>query len=255
MTTSYKNPNCQCVKPRTDLSGSLCVECGYKVKPKDPPKPLAVDVVDMSKVAVAEPRVATSERVTREMDPIDLPPSAPKRIEHAAVVLRSLTRPPVKLDDDTPGRWVRAMEEMTSGYGADLKGILKTFPIEGDPGLVAVKDTPFASLCEHHALPFSGTVSVVYLPGDRIVGLSKIPRLIEAVTRRFQVQERIGSEVADAMVDHVGARGVMVVIHGVHSCMALRGVRSSGEMVTSTVRGVFRNDASARAEALSLIHE
>lgn len=156
-------------------------------------------------------------------------------------------------DPETPERMARAFADLSSGYGEDVGKLLKTFPIDGDHGMVAIRDMPFASLCEHHVLPFWGRASVVYVPEDRIVGLSKIPRLLRAVSRRLQVQERIGVEVAQAIMAHVRARGVMVVIRGQHSCMALRGAESPGEMVTSCVRGCFAKDAAARAEGLDLI--
>lgn len=159
----------------------------------------------------------------------------------------------VRIPRDTPLRMAKALAEMVSGYGANLRGILKTFRLEGDSGVVAVRDLPFSSLCEHHVLPFTGTASIAYIPTDRIVGLSKLPRVLRAVTRRLQVQERIGQDIADALMMHVRAAGAMVVVRGRHSCMSCRGVESTGEMVTSCVRGVFRDDASARAEALALI--
>lgn len=158
-----------------------------------------------------------------------------------------------ELDEETPGRLAKALGEMLEGYGEDLPDILKTFPLEGDPGVVAVRNLPFSSLCRHHCLPFFGTASVAYLPLDRIVGLSKLPRLLRAYSRRLQVQEQLGQQVAEALMLHVGARGAMVVIRGRHTCMSCRGIESTGEMVTSCVRGVFRDDVAARAEVLSLI--
>ena len=157
------------------------------------------------------------------------------------------------IDPETPGRMHAALGELTEGYGVDLVSMLKTFPLEGDGGLVLVKGIKFASLCEHHVLPFTGTVDVAYIPGTRIVGLSKIPRLVRAVTRRLQVQERIGKQIADAMECALAPKGVMVVVRGRHTCMAIRGVEADGEMVTSYVLGVFGRDAAARSEALSLM--
>lgn len=159
-------------------------------------------------------------------------------------------------DDETPARMAKALGELTSGYGEDLGAILKTFEgVDPDNGVVCVRNIPFASVCEHHVLPFTGTVTVAYLPSDRIVGLSKIPRLVRAVTRRLQVQERIGAMIADALMDHVKARGVMVVVKAQHTCMTLRGVECPGEMVTSTMRGVFHKESehAARAEVLNLM--
>lgn len=159
------------------------------------------------------------------------------------------------VDPETPGRMARALGELLGGYGADFGPMLKTFPRgDADSGIVIVRDIPFASVCEHHVLPFTGTATVAYLPSDRIVGLSKIPRLVGAVTRRLQVQERIGAQVADAIVKHVGARGVFVVLKSKHTCMTLRGAKCPGEMVTSTIRGVFEDEPAARAEVLSLIN-
>lgn len=254
MTTSTHPTRCKCVKPRLDLSMTLCVECGFKVPP--PVKvetPVSIDKVDMEKAPVVRDR--STERPTKELTPIR---SAERRggVANAADLLVSIV-PPDTLDPDTPSRFVKALDEFTSGYGADLGTILKCFPLEEakDAGIVAVRGIPFASLCEHHVLPFTGTVAVVYLPNDRIVGLSKIPRLVRAVTRRLQVQERIGTTIADALVEHVGALGAMVIIRGRHTCMALRGIESPGEMVTSVVRGVFRTDATARAEAMALIKD
>lgn len=158
------------------------------------------------------------------------------------------------VDPETPGRMLKALREMTEGYGTtDLTAMLKSFPAPEDPGIVAVKDITFASLCEHHVLPFTGTVAVAYIPSDRIVGLSKIPRLVRAVTRRLQTQENIGSMIADAMVKGLSPLGVMVIVRARHTCMGLRGIESPGEMLTSCVRGAFKDEHDARAEAMALL--
>jgi GTP cyclohydrolase I len=175
--------------------------------------------------------------------------------QHAARLLDAIVHHG-NVDPETPHRFLKGLRDFTTGYRENIGAILKTFPLDvetRDPGIVAVRGIPFASLCEHHVLPFTGTVDVAYLPNDRIVGLSKIPRLVRAVTRRLQVQERIGSMVADALQMHVSARGVMVIIRSRHSCMALRGVESPGEMVTSTARGVFLTNDAARAEVMALL--
>lgn len=155
----------------------------------------------------------------------------------------------------TPARMVKALRELTSGYegGAphQMQSILTTFDGEGD-GIVVVRDLPFASLCEHHVLPFTGMVSVAYLPSERIVGLSKIPRVVRKVTRRLQVQERIGNMIADTLEEGLKPQGIAVVVRAQHTCMCLRGIESHGEMVTSHVRGVFKTDQAARAEVLRL---
>lgn len=170
----------------------------------------------------------------------------------ASDLLACLDLPDV--DTDTPARMAKALRELTEGYATtDLGALLKSFPAPADPGVVCVRGVTFASLCEHHVLPFTGSVSVAYIPRKRIVGLSKIPRLVRAVTRRLQVQERIGAMVADTMADALKPLGVMVIVRARHTCMGLRGIESPGEMVTSCVRGVFARDAAARAEALALI--
>lgn len=153
---------------------------------------------------------------------------------------------------DTPRRMVRALEQLLSGANRDPAKVLTLFDAEGYDQVIAVRDMPFVSICEHHVMPFTGTVSVAYLPGSKIVGLSKIPRLVRFVSRRLQVQERITQQVAKAM-DAAEPRGVAVIVRGHHTCMNLRGIESEGEMVTSSLTGVFRDDASARAEAMQLI--
>src|SRR5690606_29731294 len=122
--------------------------------------------------------------------------------------------------------------------------------------LVIVKDIVYYSQCEHHTAPFFGKVHIGYIPSGRIAGLSKLARLVEAVTRRLQVQERITSQIADIMDEVLKPQGVMVVVEGEHLCMCARGIKKPGsKTVTSAVRGTFRSDAASRAEFLSLIKE
>lgn len=154
---------------------------------------------------------------------------------------------------ETPQRYLRALQEMCSGLKADPTVPLGKVFDEDHDEVVILRSIPFVSLCEHHLLPFTGTVDFAYLPHGTVVGLSKIPRFIEILARRPQVQERLTAQLADVFMKHVEPLGVMVVVRGVHSCMHLRGVRSSGEMVTSVVRGVFKDVPAARAEVLHLI--
>jgi len=155
---------------------------------------------------------------------------------------------------DTPARMLRGLRDLTSGYALKPAEILaRTFPAEDYDQIVVVRGIPFASLCEHHVLPFTGLAHVAYLPSSRIVGLSKIPRVVDALARRLQVQERLTREVAGALEDALAPRGVIVVLEGEHACMRLRGARMHGAMVTSDVRGIFRNDTAARAEAMLLM--
>lgn len=154
---------------------------------------------------------------------------------------------------DTPARVVKAWAEMTKGYAQDPAEILsRTFPDRCDE-MVLVTGIDFVSLCEHHVLPFTGTATVGYLPGERVVGLSKIPRLVHAFARRLQVQERLTFQIAHAIDTHLKPGGVGVVVTAHHSCMSCRGVRLAGaRMVTSAMLGDLRDDPRARAEFLSL---
>lgn len=155
--------------------------------------------------------------------------------------------------EETPLRAAKAWAELTSGYATDIASLFKTFDSEGNDEMIAVSGMSFSSLCEHHLLPFEGHAHVVYVPDGEIVGLSKIPRVLRAFSRRLQVQERLTSQIADAMVEHLNPKGVMVVVEASHSCMRCRGIESSGLMVTSALRGVLKDDGVGRAEAFALI--
>ena len=171
----------------------------------------------------------------------------------ASDLLEALALPDV--DPETPRRMAKALRELTEGYATeDLTRLLKAFDAPADPGIVVVRGIAFASLCEHHVLPFTGTAAVAYIPRSKVVGLSKIPRLVRAVTRRLQLQERIGQQVADALVAGLDPIGVMVIVKARHTCMGLRGIESPGEMVTSCVRGAFAKEPEARAEAMALLN-
>lgn len=157
---------------------------------------------------------------------------------------------------DTPARVTRMYEEIFAGYEADYKEILGVAFDEKHEELVIVKDIVYYSQCEHHMAPFFGKIHIGYVPSGKIAGLSKFARLVEAVTRRLQVQERITSEIADIIETELTPHGCMVVVEGEHLCMCARGVKKPGsKTVTSAVRGLFRKDAASRAEFLSLIKE
>jgi len=159
---------------------------------------------------------------------------------------------------DTPARVARSYREMFAGLYTDPEAVLsKTFE-ESHEELVLVKDIPLYSFCEHHLLPFHGVAHVGYIPDEhgRVTGLSKIARLVDLYARRPQVQERLTSQIADAIVRRLGPRGVIVVIEAEHLCMGVRGVRKPGAVTTtSSVRGQFKTSASSRAEALALIRK
>lgn len=155
----------------------------------------------------------------------------------------------------TPGRVARSYEELFAGLGVDPAELLSTTFDIGHEEFVLVRDVELISTCEHHLLPFVGVAHVGYIPGPggRVTGLSKLARLVDIYARRPQVQERLTSEVADALVEHIGAGGVIVVVEAEHMCMTMRGVRKRGSRtITSAVRGQLRN-AATRAEAMSLI--
>ena len=144
---------------------------------------------------------------------------------------------------DTPKRVVKAYKELTQGYNVNIPELLSvTFDVGDVDQMVIVKDIKFVSLCEHHMLPFTGTVTVAYIPLHRVVGLSKIPRLVDALTRRLQVQERITTQITEALDDNLKTMGSACLVKAEHSCAAFRGVRKEGAtMVTSSLTGVFRN--------------
>jgi GTP cyclohydrolase IA len=156
----------------------------------------------------------------------------------------------------TPGRVARSYAEVWAGLHVDPADVLETTFDENHDELVLVKDIPLYSTCEHHLVPWHGSAAVGYIPGldGRITGLSKLARVVDLYARRPQVQERLTSQIADAVEDRLKPRGVIVVIQAEHLCMAMRGVRKPGsQTMTSAVRGLFRNDPRSRAEALSLI--
>lgn len=155
--------------------------------------------------------------------------------------------------EDTPARVVRAMYEMTSGLrepGADVL-LATTFDVQSDE-MVVVADIDFVSLCEHHLLPFTGTAVVGYLPVERVVGLSKLARLVELYARRPQVQERMTRQITEALDAHLKTIGSACVLRATHSCMSCRGVRKPAQMVTSSMTGAFRDNPETRAEFLAL---
>lgn len=156
--------------------------------------------------------------------------------------------------ESTPRRAADALMEMTGGYDVDVDELFTTFERDGYDEMIVERGIPFVSLCEHHLLPFAGHAHVAYVPVDRIVGLSKLARLVDAYARRLQVQERLTVQVADAIDRNLAPLGSAVVVEATHSCMACRGARVPGVIcVTSALHGLFREDAAARAEALALM--
>ncbi len=155
---------------------------------------------------------------------------------------------------ETPARVARMYAEMFSGLRRDPKIHLQKVFTEKYDEVVLIKDITFCSMCEHHLLPFSGKAHVGYLPDGKVVGLSKLARVVDEVARRPQVQERMTEAIADLVENELNARGVAVVLEASHSCMTIRGIRKPGSMcLTSAMRGVFRDNLSSRAEILGLI--
>lgn len=155
---------------------------------------------------------------------------------------------------ETPGRVARMYAEMFRGLREDPRPHLQKFFTEPYDEMVLVKDISFTSMCEHHLLPFSGKAHVGYLPNGKVVGLSKLARVVETVARRPQVQERMTETIANLLIEELDVKGVAVVIEASHSCMTIRGIRKPGSMcVTSAMKGVFRTNVSSRAEVMTLI--
>ncbi|MBA9088127.1 GTP cyclohydrolase I [Fontibacillus solani] len=181
-----------------------------------------------------------------------------ERIEHHVREILKLIGEDVEREGliETPARVTRMYEEIFAGYEVDPHDVLGVTFEENHEELVIVKDIVYYSQCEHHMAPFFGKVHIGYIPSGRIAGLSKLARLVEAVTRRLQVQERITSQIADIMDEVLKPQGVMVVVEGEHLCMCARGVKKPGsKTITSAVRGNFRTDAASRAEFMSLIKD
>ena len=156
---------------------------------------------------------------------------------------------------ETPRRVANMYEEIFAGLHEDPKQHLKFFDEKSNDEMVIVRDIPFASMCEHHLLPFVGKAHIAYIPSDnRIIGLSKLARLVDNFAKRPQVQERLTHDIADFLEENMKPQGVAVILEAEHSCMTIRGARASGSKTqTSALRGIMKSDARTRAEALALL--
>jgi GTP cyclohydrolase I len=200
----------------------------------------------------------TPDREVRDRTPAEVREYDFDKVERGVRMIlegmgEDLTRPGVR---DTPGRVARMYEEITIGLREDPSDNLKIVFEEGHDELVMVRDIPMYSICEHHLLPFIGKAHVAYIPNQRgqLTGLSKLARLVDGLAKRPQVQERLTSQIADALVARLAPLGALVVIEAEHLCMSMRGVRKPGAItVTSAVRGVFRDSMPTRMEAMNLI--
>jgi GTP cyclohydrolase I len=174
-----------------------------------------------------------------------------KRIENAVreILLAMGENPDRDGLIETPGRVARMYEEILNGAADDPGVHLETTFDEPYNEIVVLKEIPFYSMCEHHMMPFQGKAHIAYLPNGKIVGLSKLARLVEGFARRLQVQERLTCQIADTLMSKLNARGVAVLLEGSHSCMTMRGVKKPGSvMVTSAIRGQFVTDHASRDE-------
>ena len=155
---------------------------------------------------------------------------------------------------ETPNRVARMYREVFAGLGSEPEESLRTIFNEKYDEIVLLKDIPFFSMCEHHLLPFTGRAHVAYMPDGEVLGLSKLARAVDAYARRPQVQERLTNEIADSIERVARPRGVVVVLEATHTCMTIRGVKKAGaEMVTSAVKGIFRENLATRNEVMNLI--
>jgi GTP cyclohydrolase IA len=155
---------------------------------------------------------------------------------------------------DTPKRVIRAWNEIFSGYHEKVEDIMTCFGSDGYDQIILLKDVEMYSTCEHHMLPFIGKAHIAYLPDKKIIGISKLARLLEIYSRRLQIQERIGQQVTDALMKYLEPKGAACVISAQHLCMQMRGVsKQNSVMITSSMKGVFLTDASAKNELLNLI--
>ena len=156
---------------------------------------------------------------------------------------------------ETPARVARMYAELMSGLHDDPRKHLRKFFTEKYDEMVLVRDISFNSMCEHHLLPFMGHAHIGYIPDGKVIGLSKLARVVEAVSRRPQVQERMTEEIADLLVSELHVKGVAVVIEATHTCMTIRGIRKPGSLcVTSAMKGIFRSNLSSRSEIMTLIY-
>lgn len=155
---------------------------------------------------------------------------------------------------ETPKRIVNSWKELFKGYTQDPHDVIKTFAADSYDQIVLLKDIELYSMCEHHMLPFVGKAHVAYIPGGRVIGISKLARLVDIFSRRLQIQERIGDQVTSILMEELNAQGAACIIEASHLCMRMRGVgKQHSTMITSSMKGVFLNEHAARQELMMLI--
>ena len=202
--------------------------------------------------------VSTTEELLLHDSDCKSSKNGPAVAEHVREIIKLVGEDPEREGlRKTPERYAKALKFLTSGYHQSVDHVLNgaTFSVEYDE-MVVVKDIEFFSLCEHHLLPFFGKAHVAYLPSDKVIGLSKIARLVNMFARRLQIQERMTSQIADAIKQKIAPQGVGVIIEARHLCMQMRGVeKQHGQAVTSAMLGAFRENKQTRDEFLSLIRQ
>jgi GTP cyclohydrolase I len=205
-----------------------------------------------------DPHVSESELVSedeRDLEPLRRPVDHTRICAAVREILLAVGEDPERDGlRETPDRVARMYAELFGGLNRDAAEVLKkTFTVRHDE-MVLMKDIEFASICEHHLLPFMGKAHVAYLPNGKVVGLSKLARVVEIVARRPQVQERMTEEIAELVLNELGARGSAVVVEATHTCMTIRGIRKPGSVcITSAVRGMIRENPKTRSELMALI--
>ncbi|MGI8821604.1 MAG: GTP cyclohydrolase I FolE [Chthoniobacterales bacterium] len=202
-----------------------------------------------------ETELEVSERLTRE--PNRLPGGQLERLtESFQTILEAVGEDPQRQGlAKTPGRAARAFEFLTQGYRQDLASIINEAIFDSDANeIVLVKDIELYSMCEHHLLPFIGKAHVAYIPDGKVIGLSKVARIVDVFARRLQIQEQLTTQIADALMDALHPKGVAVVIEAKHLCMMMRGVQKQNSvMTTSHLVGTFKEDARTRSEFFALL--
>jgi GTP cyclohydrolase I len=210
----------------------------------------------MSDIGSLDGELADSEQAGSNEKPVEWQADLP-RIENAVrEILAAVGEDPDREGlRETPRRVAKMYAEMFSGLHKNPRTHLQKFFTEKYDEMVLVRDIAFDSMCEHHMLPFSGVAHIGYIPNGKVVGLSKLARVVEVVSHRPQVQERMTEDLANLLIEELDVKGVAVVIEATHSCMTIRGVRKPGSVcVTSAMKGVFRSSLSSRAEVMNLIY-
>jgi GTP cyclohydrolase I len=208
-----------------------------------------------------QPQQNDASRAESHDDPSDPAPLPPAEVDQPRIE-RAVREILIAIGEDpdregllrTPHRVAKAYAELFAGLREEPKVHLRTVFDENYDEVVLLRDIPFHSMCEHHLLPFTGRAHVAYLPKGKVVGLSKLARLVEGYARRPQVQERLTMQIADALVEELDPKGAAVIVEATHTCMTMRGVKKTGSiMATSAVRGLFKSDARTRGEVMSLM--